>query len=378
MKTSPMLILVLILTSMPSDVALAGISGRPSAVGAGGSFNFEGLIEPCQEVSPKASPYIRLPSRNRLFKTRVAGFRLWADASWVPVKTKATEKYDVALDHVADNVQAVVITQSGSAAAASLADLAILCARKRDPNSVLTAVENRVVNGHELVCITYESTVKAELMTFYGYLYSEDQGTVEVIGMAPQKLFPTYRAEITELLNGLEILPAGTPMTEALQGPQSARPEDMVEIDPLVLRQERKQAPPGVAEVRPPIVLAGGNVSTSGPQLGAGTATGSAAAATVDSRPVPVNSPRPNYTEDARVNGVEGFVRLRALVGAEGSVTDLRIISHLPDGLDEEAILAVRHMLFKPAMKDNHQVAYWVTLEVDFNLCRHCVPARPN
>ena len=378
MKMSATLVLILVLISMVPIEALAVTSGRPLLIPAGVPSNFEKSGEPCQNISPESASYTRVPSGNRLFKTRVAGFRLWASAdSWVAVKTKATENYDAALDHVAHNVQAVVITQSGSAPASSLGDLAIQSARKRDPNAMLKATENRVVNGHQLVCITYESTVQGELMTFYGYLYSDDQGTIEVIGMAPQKLFPIYRAELTELLNGLEVLAPGTPMTEALRGPQSASPEDMAGIDPAVLRQEKKRAPAGAAEGPGlPIAPVGGNQNTSGPQFGAGPVTGSTAATAVDSRPVPVNSPRPDYTEDARANGVEGFVRLRALVGTHGNVTSVRIIYHLPDGLDEEALLAVSHMQFKPAMKDNEPVAYWVTLEVDFNLCSRCVPAQ--
>src|SRR5215469_14897504 len=137
--------------------------------------------------------------------------------------------------------------------------------------------------------------------------------------------------------------------------------KNMVERDPVLLRKEKKRAPAEFPEgVRSPTMPTGFPVET-----------------TVDSRPIPVNSPRPNYTEDARANGVEGFVKLRALVGAGGSVTDVRLLLHLPDGLDEEAILAVKQMRFKAAMKDNQPIAYWVTLEVDFNLCNRCVPVTP-
>jgi TonB family protein len=373
------------------------------------------------------------------------------------VRTRATEKFDVALDHVTDNMQVVVITQSGSALLSSLADFALQNARKSDPNSMITAVENRVVNRHELVCVTYESTLKAGPMTFYGYLYSEDQGTVEVIAMAPSDFFQNYRAELTELLNGLEILPAGTPLTEALTGPQAAGPEDMVEIDPSVLRQPKKPALTGLPQgVSPPALVAqqvngagasqsqevpveavhiGGNRripesavrtwittregdpynpatldrdvraiyaqgyfqdvkvfaedGTRGGKIvtfevvelnGAGSGSsvpGAGRGNSSDGRPVPLNKPRPNYTEDARRARVEGIVRIRALVGANGSVRDVRLLTHLPDGLDEEAILAVKQMQFKPAMKDNEPVAFWVTIEVEFNMCGNCVPARP-
>jgi len=92
------------------------------------------------------------------------------------------------------------------------------------------------------------------------------------------------------------------------------------------------------------------------------------AANQVDARPIPLNRPRPNYTEEARKNGIQGVVRLRALVGTDGVVKDTRFVTHLPDGLDQEAVLAVRQMRFKPAMKTGRPVPFWVMLEVEFNI----------
>jgi TonB family protein len=52
----------------------------------------------------------------------------------------------------------------------------------------------------------------------------------------------------------------------------------------------------------------------------------------------------------------------------DGSVKDVRLASHLPDGLDEEAILAVKQLRFQPASKSGQPVSSWVTLDVEFNL----------
>jgi TonB family protein len=110
----------------------------------------------------------------------------------------------------------------------------------------------------------------------------------------------------------------------------------------------------------------GYNMGGGGPQIGGGSRN--AIATEVDTRPVALNRPRPNYTEDARKNKVQGVIRARALIGADGSVKDVRLVSHLPDGLDEEAILAVKQMRFRPAMKSGQPVNFWQMLEVEFNL----------
>lgn len=88
----------------------------------------------------------------------------------------------------------------------------------------------------------------------------------------------------------------------------------------------------------------------------------------VDTPPRALNEPRPNYTEEARTNKVQGIVRARILIGSDGLVKQVRITRGLPYGLDEEAIRAAMQMRFRPAMKDGAEVAYWMTLNVEFNL----------
>jgi TonB family protein len=91
-------------------------------------------------------------------------------------------------------------------------------------------------------------------------------------------------------------------------------------------------------------------------------------ATAVDTRPALLVSPKPLYTEEARKNKIQGVVRARVLVSADGGVQQVRLTSHLPDGLDEQAIAAMRKMKFRPAMRAGQPVAFWVPVEVEFNL----------
>jgi TonB family protein len=88
----------------------------------------------------------------------------------------------------------------------------------------------------------------------------------------------------------------------------------------------------------------------------------------VDSLPVPLNRPRPNYTEEARKNKVSGTARVYVLVGSDGIVKQVRIIRGLTDGLSEEAIRAAMQMRFRPAIRNNQAVDYWMTVDIEFTL----------
>jgi TonB family protein len=90
--------------------------------------------------------------------------------------------------------------------------------------------------------------------------------------------------------------------------------------------------------------------------------------AEVTQKAVILSKPEPGYTEEARKNGVQGTVRLRAILTASGKVTNIRVLRGLPDGLSEMAIAAAAQIRFRPAQKDGRDVSQWVLLEYNFNL----------
>ncbi len=78
--------------------------------------------------------------------------------------------------------------------------------------------------------------------------------------------------------------------------------------------------------------------------------------------------PKPKYTKDARKNRIKGTVILRCVFAANGKVTNIQVVSGLPDGLTENAIKAAQEIKFKPAVKDGKPVSMWMQLEYNFNL----------
>lgn len=78
--------------------------------------------------------------------------------------------------------------------------------------------------------------------------------------------------------------------------------------------------------------------------------------------------PPPEYTREARRNGVQGFVIVKVLLAGDGKVSRIRIIKGLPAGLTENAIRAACRIQFKPGMKDGQPASIWVTAEYVFRL----------
>lgn len=87
-----------------------------------------------------------------------------------------------------------------------------------------------------------------------------------------------------------------------------------------------------------------------------------------DTKPKLLTRLQPLYTEEARRNKVQGSVRLRLHIGADGTVKQVRVTNALPDGLTEEAIRLAYQMKFEPAMKGGVAVAFWNVMLVEFNI----------
>jgi TonB family protein len=87
------------------------------------------------------------------------------------------------------------------------------------------------------------------------------------------------------------------------------------------------------------------------------------------SAPTCVYCPNPQYSAEAHKKKQEGTVVLAAVVTSEGRATQIKVISSLGFGLDEEAIEAVKTWKFNPAADaDGRPVPVYTPIEVTFRL----------
>ena len=77
---------------------------------------------------------------------------------------------------------------------------------------------------------------------------------------------------------------------------------------------------------------------------------------------------KPDYTEAARGEAVEGDVLLEVIVLADGSVGEVRVLRGLGFGLDERAVAAMRRWRFHPADRRGVPVSVFVEVAMTFRL----------
>ncbi len=86
------------------------------------------------------------------------------------------------------------------------------------------------------------------------------------------------------------------------------------------------------------------------------------------SAPRAIDTPDPEYSEEARKTKYQGTVVLWLIVDPSGHPKDIRTSRSLGMGLDQKAIEAVKRWKFEPAMKDGRPVAVQINVEVNFHL----------
>jgi len=87
-------------------------------------------------------------------------------------------------------------------------------------------------------------------------------------------------------------------------------------------------------------------------------------------KPELIDVKKPEYTEAARKNRVEGDVRLIVAFRSNGNIGHIDVIEGLPDGLTEKAIELARAVKFKPATYSdtNKTVNTWSEVAITFKL----------
>lgn len=84
--------------------------------------------------------------------------------------------------------------------------------------------------------------------------------------------------------------------------------------------------------------------------------------------PRAVVKPAPSYPEDARKEGVEGVVIVRAMIEKDGAVSSATVVKGVHPSLDRATVETVRTWRFEPALLNDEPVATQYHLTIRYRL----------
>jgi len=89
--------------------------------------------------------------------------------------------------------------------------------------------------------------------------------------------------------------------------------------------------------------------------------------AAVDTKPLPIRTPQPEYPANLRAQNVEGMVVLAVSIDEKGEVTTCEVTKSTDKRFEAAAVEAVRKWKFNPATKNKTPVSCKVTLPIRFS-----------
>ncbi|MCL4849350.1 MAG: TonB family protein [Acidobacteria bacterium] len=180
--------------------------------------------------------------------------------------------------------------------------------------------------------------------------------------------------------------PPAEPPPQLEEPPPAPQPEELPPVvAPVATSASDERDRPGALEDRPAemadsrgpghgggvgsgegIGIGEGSGSGIGPGEGGGTGGGVYRPGSGIDPPRLLREVKPDYTDEARRQGINGEVLLEIVVRRDGTVGDIRLLSGLGFGLDRRAVDAVRQWRFAPARRLGTPVDVIVEVAVEF------------
>lgn len=105
-----------------------------------------------------------------------------------------------------DDLYAMVITEKIEIPLTTLKSIALENGRIMAPDLRIVDEEYRLVNDTKILLLHMEGTLQGIKATYYGYYFSNKNGTVQFVTFTAQNLFPDLKDASEYLLNGLIII----------------------------------------------------------------------------------------------------------------------------------------------------------------------------
>jgi hypothetical protein len=152
------------------------------------------------------SNFTKPQESTKVLKSKKGFFELWVDpAKWNTEGSALNPDAEFSLRHTSGDAYVVVIAERLAIPIATLKNIALEKAKSVAPDAVIVLQEERIVNETKLWNMRIDGTIQGIPFTYYGYYWSGQAGALQMIAYTGKSLFDEFKAEITDLLNGLVI-----------------------------------------------------------------------------------------------------------------------------------------------------------------------------
>lgn len=156
------------------------------------------------EIPENSKEFMTDKKSTFLVKSKKLNIGIWINPkTWNFSKGSDKDAYEFLFQKKSDDLYAMLIAEKMQIPIETLKEIAISNAKDAAPDIKVVKEEYRIVNGKRVFMMQMAGTIQGIRFTYFGYYYSNINGTIQLLAYTGENLFSEYQAEIELFLNGL-------------------------------------------------------------------------------------------------------------------------------------------------------------------------------
>ena len=201
---------LLLLTSLYVKAQTKAVTetGDEVVLFADGTWKYldDDLIE-LREIPVNEKQFVKDENSSFLVKSTVLDIGIWiSPKKWKFEKANQDEVSEFQFLLKGEDLYAMLISEKVEIPIETLKIVALENARTVAPDIKVIEEEYRNVNGVKLLMLQMSGTIQGMKVTYRGYYYSNEKGTIQLLTYTASNLFTDYLKDINNFLNGFVVL----------------------------------------------------------------------------------------------------------------------------------------------------------------------------
>ena len=138
-----------------------------------------------------------------LVKSQKLNIGVWINPKiWSFTKGAVDDDFEFEFEKKDEDLYGMLISEKMEIPLETLKSIAIENAKSAAPDVKVVKEEYRNVNGVQVLMLQMTGTIQNVKFTYFGYYYSNSNGTIQLLTYTGENLFSNYQKDIEEFLNG--------------------------------------------------------------------------------------------------------------------------------------------------------------------------------
>jgi hypothetical protein len=148
--------------------------------------------------------FIKNKNSTFLVKSKKLNIGIWINPkNWNFTKGTENDFYEFKFQKKGGDLFGVLIAEKTQIPIKNLKNIVVNSAKSASPDIKVVKEEYRNVNGMQVLLLQMSGTNQGYRFTYYGYYYSNANGTIQLLTYTAENLFPQFLGDMEEFLNGL-------------------------------------------------------------------------------------------------------------------------------------------------------------------------------